>query len=317
MSGYRGWLFAAVMLSACWMPAEQAAAGGVAAVHPVNHCSNTSLNALRACESAAINHYWVIRGQCENLGSADERRECQETASKELVAALLECREEYDVRQEICEALGEEPYNPEISPANFVSGVDHPYLPFTVGSTLVYEGETMDGFEHIESYVSGETVEILGVECLVVIDSEWIDGALLEVTHDYFAQDIHGNVWYFGESAWIFEDDTVVSVEGSWLSGEDGAKPGVIMQAYPPLLGLVYRQEFSFTEAEDMGEVLSLTESITIPFGAFDDCMQTRDTSPLEPDATEQKFYASNLGLIMILNPDTGEQLELVDVIQD
>ena len=39
----------------------------------------------------------------------------------------------------------------------------------------------------------------MGVTCIVVRDTVDIDGVLIEDTVDWFAQDVEGNVWYFGE----------------------------------------------------------------------------------------------------------------------
>jgi hypothetical protein len=42
--------------------------------------------------------------------------------------------------------------------------------------------------------------------------------------------------------------------------------------------------------------------------------VQTLDFSPLEPDAIEHKFYAPDVGLILEVDPETGERLELVSI---
>jgi hypothetical protein len=60
-------------------------------------------------------------------------------------------------------------------------------------------------------------------------------------------------VWYFGEDSKVMEDGKVVSTEGSWEAGVNGAKPGIIMKANPRV-GDAYRQEFLKGEAEDMGK---------------------------------------------------------------
>ena len=99
------------------------------------------------------------------------------------------------------------------------------------------------------------------------------------------------------------------------LAGEEGAKPGIVMQAYPPPVGQLYREEFFLTGAEDMGKVLSLTETVTVPYGTFGECIKTEATSPLEPDSMEEKFYAEPLGMIMEINLMTGDRVQLVDVI--
>jgi hypothetical protein len=64
----------------------------------------------------------------------------------------------------------------------------------------------------------------------VVHDQVSRDG---EDTYDWYAQDKDGNVWYFGEDTKEFEGGQVVSTEGSWEAGKDGALPGIVMEADP------------------------------------------------------------------------------------
>jgi hypothetical protein len=211
----------------------------------------------------------------------------------------------------------EEPYAPIIDPANFVEGIDNQYLPWTPGTTFIYEGETEDGLERIEVYVTHETRQILGVDCVVVRDTVWVDGELVEDTFDWYAQDRDGNVWYMGEDSKEFEDGEVVSSAGSWEAGVDGAQPGIIMEA-DPQIGDSYRQEYYAGEAEDMAEVLSLTESASVPYGSFDNLLMTNEWTPLEPGVAEHKYYAPGVGLILeVLVEGGSERVELVDIVTE
>jgi hypothetical protein len=138
---------------------------------------------------------------------------------------------------------------------------------------------------------------------------------LIEDTNDWYAQDLAGNVWYFGEIAQEFEDGELVSLEGSWKAGSDHAKPGYIM-VFDPQEGDYYRQEFALGDAEDMGEVISRDEkAVTVPFGGTyeDDVLETKDFTPIEPDAFEYKYYAPEVGLILEKDPETGDRVELVN----
>ena len=40
-------------------------------------------------------------------------------------------------------------------------------------------------------------------------------------------------MWYLGEDTKEYEDGEVVSTEGSWEAGVDGALPGIVMPADP------------------------------------------------------------------------------------
>lgn len=184
-------------------------------------------------------------------------------------------------------------YHPDIDPADFVVGIDNPYLPLVPGTRWFYEGES----ERIEVEVLAETRAVMGVAATVVRDTVYVDGELAEDTFDWFAQDREGNVWYLGEDTHEYEDGKPVSDAGAWEAGVGGAQPGIVMLAAPEV-GDAYRQEFLAGEAEDMGEVLAVGVSKRIGLGSYDDVVVTRDWTPLEPDAVEEKWYARGIGLI-------------------
>ena len=192
----------------------------------------------------------------------------------------------------------DEDYAGPIAPADFVVAIDNPYWSLAPGTTFIYEGHTEDGTERIEVNVTDETKVILGVTCTVVRDRVWVDDELVEDTFDWYAQDREGNVWYFGKDSKEISDGQVVSTEGSWEAGINGAIPGIVMKDHPEV-GEAYRQEFAEGEAEDMAHVLSLNESVTVPFGSFDNSLQTLEWTPLEPDVVAQKFYAPGVGVIL------------------
>ncbi|MGP3984279.1 hypothetical protein [Streptomyces sp. KR80] len=200
-------------------------------------------------------------------------------------------------------------------PANFVQKIDNPYMPLVPGTTFRYEGVGDEGQkEEVVVQVTRQTKEILGVQNVVVRDIVREDGEVVEDTFDWYAQDRSGNVWYFGEDTKELEEGKVVSTEGSWEAGKDGAEPGIVMEARPRV-GDTYRQEYSEGEAEDMGEVLSLNERVTVRYGRFENVLKTKDFTPLEPDVVENKFYARNVGFIREVQVRGGKaQLELVEV---
>lgn len=188
-------------------------------------------------------------------------------------------------------------YQPVIDPAAFVDRVDNPYLPFVPGSMWVYEGTSEGEAERIEVEVLNDRKEILGISATVVRDRVFVAGELVEDTLDWYAQDRDGTVWYLGEAVKDYEDGKVVSTDGSFEVGVDGALPGVVMPARPAV-GHAYRQEFYRGKAEDMAEVLRVDAGETVPFGTFDRVVVTRDWNPLEPLVVEEKSYAPGVGLI-------------------
>jgi len=205
-------------------------------------------------------------------------------------------------------------YNPKITPAEFVSEVTNPFFPLTPGTTFQYRAETDEGTEIDKVYVTHVTKEILGVTCTVVADSVWLEGVILEATFDWYAQHQDGTVWYFGEDVDNFENGVLVDHAGSWEAGVGSGKPGIILEA-KPRIGDIYRQEFEPGVVEDLGEVLSLNESVTVPYGSFRNCLKTRDWTPLEPDKEANKCYASGVGLVLeIFTKGSSERVELVNM---
>ena len=285
-----------------------------------NNCTRTSIAAIRACQNQVRDDYWIAIGNCLNLPSRIQQRECRRETWQTRREARDECFEQFDAREEVCDALGQDPYDPDIDPDNFpyADGIipnPNPYWPLVPGTTFVYEG----GDEVITVAVTHELKEILGVTCIVVHDVVEEDGEVIEDTFDWYAQDANGNVWYFGELSREFEEGELTGISGSWKAGVNGAKPGIIMKA-DPKVGDVYRQEFFLGEAEDMGEVLALNGSADVVAEGADcdgDCLVTADFTPIEPGALEHKYYKHGLGFILETKPGTDERVELVEIIVD
>jgi hypothetical protein len=197
------------------------------------------------------------------------------------------------------------PYAQTIDPADFVDGVDHPFFPMVRGAHFVF-----DGAEHVEVDVLSETKLILGVSVTVVRDRVFQDGELIEDTLDWYAQDVDGNVWYFGEQTAELENGKVTSTAGSWEAGVDGAQPGIVMLATPQA-GDTYRQEFYEGEAEDLAEVTSLDGSVSVPAGSWSgtDVLVTEEWTPLEPDVRERKTYARGVGVVEVRVIEGGDEV--------
>lgn len=204
-------------------------------------------------------------------------------------------------------------YAPVIEPADFVQEITNPYLPLRAGARWVYEGVEDGETERVEVEVTGDRREVMGISAVVVRDTVYEDGELVEDTFDWFAQDVEGNVWYLGEDSREYEDGEVVSTEGSWEAGRDGALPGIVMLAEPSI-GEAYRQEYFEGEAEDLGEVLQLGVSETVTAGTFDDLVVIREWNPLEPDVIEDKYHASGVGVVLEVVVEGGDgRVELVE----
>jgi hypothetical protein len=100
-----------------------------------------------------------------------------------------------------------------------------------------------------------------------------------------------------------YENGKVVSREGSFEAGVDGAEAGIAVPADPEV-GLAYRQEYYAGQAEDKAKVLSVDARASVAFGSFDGVLETEDVNPLnEPQpAVEHKFYARDVGPVLVLS---------------
>ncbi len=207
-------------------------------------------------------------------------------------------------------------YHPHIDPANFTDRVDNPLFPLTPGTTLVYSG-TKDGKRALDLFAASRATRVIdGVRTRVVEDRLFLNSVLEERTRDYYAQDRCGNVWYFGEdTAELDRHGNVISTEGSFHAGIDGAQPGVFLQATPEL-GRRFRQEWYRGHAEDTYKAVDLSTPKTVPYGSFAHALRTQETTALEPDVVDNKWYVSGIGEVEELAvKGPVEKLVLIDVI--
>ena len=288
----------------------------------VKNCSKQAKAAFKACKSEVKDDFFIAVGNCYNLPTKEETKECIQDAKEEQQEAKEECEDQLDARMDLCDALGEEPYNPDIGSMTFVDPADiggavaaNPWFPLVSGNMWTYK--TRENGVVTETItvevLAGETIEIEGVTCAVVRDivyeGDVIDpDNIIEDTYDWYAQQDDGTVWYFGEFSLSKEDcepeelcEELYTEDGSWKSGYEGGKAGIIMFGDPSVeVGTVFRQEIALGDAEDAGEVISFNEeSVTVPLGTYNtDVVKTLDFSPLEPDDTENKYYAPGVGVI-------------------
>lgn len=275
-------------------------------------CQATAQQMSLGCELEAKEDRHVGVAKCYNVVDSEEQQECYAEVREEFSEIIAECSGQHEARWALCLEPGMSgAYDPDIDPDDFVDGIDNPYAPFSPGSVWVYEKDGEEGLETIQIEVLPDTLEIEGIECTQVRDRAWLDGELIEDTIDWLAQDVDGNVWYIGEISKNFEDGLLKDLEGSWVYGEDGAKPGYWVKA-DPAVGEFYRQEWLAGDAEDVVEVISTDSDVVVPFANGNPVLETRDFTPLEPDAEEFKYYVPGVGFVMEVDPESGEALELI-----
>lgn len=141
------------------------------------------------------------------------------------------------------------------------------------------------------------TVNGAQVLAIIVSDTVYTAGAVTEVALDYFVQSDNGDVYYFGEDVDIYKQGKVVSHEGTWRHRSEGATFGLMMPGRP-VVGMKFYQEQAKGVAMDRAEIVSLTDRLTTPAGAFERCLRSKETTPLEKLAHEFKIYAPGVGLV-------------------
>jgi len=176
------------------------------------------------------------------------------------------------------------------------------------GDKLVLEGKDDGELVRVQIRVLNQTKKITfanaegesqTVYARVVEEREWKDGELVEVSRNFYARcEQTDDIFYFGEDVDIYENGVIVSHDGAWLAGKNGALPGLIMPGRF-LLGSRYFQEIAPGVAQDRAEHVRMGLTVKTPAGTFEDCVEVLETTPLEPGATSVKRYCAEIGLVM------------------
>jgi hypothetical protein len=329
-------LLIAVLLAAL-LPTSAALAWG-GEDHSI--CKRSADTLANACRFDVRDNYYVTVAYCQNLAGRHERRACFRNASETKTEDGRFCGEVREARVEACDVLGEDRYDTDPLLANDFIHPDqvpgeydrNPYISIIAGHTYVLRaGEA--GEEIVVVHVTDDTREILGVDCRVIVDivvEETLDEGeveyeAVEVTDDWFAQTVSGDVVYCGEVARNFEDGVLRDLDGSFEAGLDYAKSGYLT-LNTPVWGLAHRQEFSLEEAEDIIQYVGLNsapseeEGGNVPNPNFscgtDLCLRTFDFAPIHPESTEFKYYLPGVGFVLAVGMEdgelTGEREELV-----
>ena len=180
----------------------------------------------------------------------------------------------------------------------------NPFFSLVPGDQLVLAGvEDKEELEVVITVLSDtRDVTVPGVGTIstrVVQERESVDGELAEISRNFFAICQETNsVFYFGEDVDIYEDGEIVSHDGAWEAGVDGALPGIVMPG-TFLLGARYFQEMAPDVAMDRGENTAMNLTVEVPAGTFENIVMVFETSTLAANDRSIKFYAPGIGLIV------------------
>lgn len=101
----------------------------------------------RACFADRRDDLLVHLADCIYVTSEEDEDECRTEAAAEAADKAEECREVYRARRDVCDLVGEERFDIEFEPAEFVdpdeigNGVDpNPYWPLTAGDHRLGRG---------------------------------------------------------------------------------------------------------------------------------------------------------------------------------
>jgi hypothetical protein len=193
----------------------------------------------------------------------------------------------------------------DVDDAVFVDDVSHRYLPLVPGTVSALEHA--EGRERTEIRVLLDKALVNGVEATEIRVTTRVDGELIKDTYGRYAQDDEGKVWHLGESVCAFDGGQCTSMEGTWAWGENGGRPGVVLQADPDVDGDRYF-EATAVGAQDIVEVAAVLASTTVPAGTFDDCVVTRAWR-LFPARNELRTYCAGVGVVRVVKPRFIDEL--------
>lgn len=186
----------------------------------------------------------------------------------------------------------------DLSECTWSASGKNDYFILEPGYQQILEGREHNSSTRLVITVLADTRKIANIETRVVEEKESIGGQVIEISRNFFAvcQPMN-DVFYFGEEVDIYKNGKLNSHEGAWIHGMDGAKAGLFMPSRV-LLGARFYQEIAPKVAMDRVEIVSDSDVLKTPSGAYEDCLKTEETTPLEPGVKEYKVFAKGVGIV-------------------
>jgi hypothetical protein len=198
--------------------------------------------------------------------------------------------------------------------------IDNPWLPLVPGTRMVFEGVTVEDGEtnhhRLVSTVTDLIKEIDSIPSVVVWETDYSDGDLVEAELAFYAQDDDGTVWRMGEYPEEWEDGAFIDAP-AWLAGLDGAAAGVAMPTRPVVGGPSYSQGWGpAVEFTDRAFPLETVAEVCVEADCFKTVIVNNEFNNDEPGANQLKSYAYGVGNIEVGwsgDEASVEELELVE----
>jgi len=154
------------------------------------------------------------------------------------------------------------------------------------------------GDERVVITVTNDTRVVDGVTTRIVEERETKGETLIEVSRNFFARDpATGDAYYFGEEVDIYKKGKIVSHDGAWIAGKNGATFGLFMPG-SPAVGARFYQEIAPRVAMDRVRVVAVGERLQTSAGVFQGCVRLEESTPLEPGVKDVKVFAPGVGLV-------------------
>lgn len=178
----------------------------------------------------------------------------------------------------------------------FTTSFTHPYFfPATVGHQSVLEGQE-DGQDVTVQVTVLRFFQEIGIPSTRIIEErEWVDGALREVSWNYYAQASDGSVCYFGEDVDIYSEDGAIVHDGAWCA-LGANQPGIYLPA-ELAVGTRFQMEVAPGIAMDEGRIVG-SGPVQVPYGRFTETLRVREYNPLDGDV-DFKVFANGVGLVI------------------
>jgi len=198
--------------------------------------------------------------------------------------------------------------------------VDNEWFPLPPGAQLTFEGFTSSEGEQLTHRViftvTDLVKEIAGIKTVVAWERDFSADELVEAELVFFAQADDGTVWSLGQYPEEYDQGKIID-SPTWIHGVEEAVAGISMQADPQPSTESYSQGWGpAVEYTDRGMVSKEGQQVCVPFDCYEDVLVIDETSLLEPDAHQLKFFASGVGNIKVDwtgEDQTQETLELTE----
>lgn len=187
--------------------------------------------------------------------------------------------------------------------ANFVDPrtATNEWFPLTPGTQWVREGTTLIGNRAVPHEVITTVTDVIrvidGVKTVLVHDYSVGAGQVVQQSLDYFALDKGANVWNLGSTTEQYEAGRFVAVDEAWLSGADGAKPGIQVPANPMAKTPPWFIAQPPGEDGDAAEFLRMQKKECVPYSCFDNVLVIREGKRSALD-NEFKYFGRGVGQI-------------------